>query len=150
VGFISVRESAHLKAVVIAMTVAERDIAASIRKETRAIAAPVWRDELNARPATVQQTRMLVDTARVKASSNTITLTAATQKRRVLSGGASPAGQGKAYEFGSTRGHGRQLPAPRRGGYVVYPALAHVAPRIISMWAQTVMRGVGDSLDGKR
>lgn len=151
-GFISVRESAHLKAVVIAMQVADRDIAANVRKETRTVAAPAWREELRARPASEAQSRMLVDTARVAVSSNTVTLTSATSKRKALSGGATPAGQGKAFEFGSSGPHAArgQLPHNRRGGYVVYPSLAKVAPRIISLWAQTVMRTVGDSLEGKK
>jgi hypothetical protein len=129
------------------MQSADREIQSAIRQSTRAIAAPVWREELNARPASEQQSRMLVQTARVQASSNTITLTSAGSKRKALSGGATPFRLGKAYEFGSKRGRG--MPGTKRGGYVVYPALADVAPRVISMWAQTVMRTVHDALEGK-
>jgi hypothetical protein len=147
VGFISVRESAHLKATVIAMQSADREIQSAIRTETRTVGASVWRDELAQRPAIEQQTRMLVNTARVSSSNNGITLTAATQKRPVLSGGGSPIRLGKAYEFGSRKGRG--IPPTRRGGYVIYPALADVAPRLISLWAQTVMRIAHDALEGK-
>jgi len=148
VGFISVRESAHLKATVIAMQSADREIQSRIRKVTREAAVPIWREELKARPASEQQSRMLVATARVAVSSNTVTLTSAGSKRKALSGGATPIRLGKAYEFGSKKGRG--MPAPRRGGYVVYPALADVAPRIISLWTQTVMKIAHDALEGKR
>jgi hypothetical protein len=130
------------------MQSADREIQSSIRKETRTLAAPIWRQELAARPASEQQSRMLVNTARVAASNNGVTLTAATQKRPVLSGGGSPIRLGKAYEFGSKKGRG--MPTTRRGGYVVYPALAKVAPRLISLWVQTVMRHAHDALEGKR
>ncbi len=141
------RESAHLKATVLAMQVAPREIQSSIRKQTRTVGASVWRQELERRPAIEQQTRMLVNTARVTASNNGITLTAATQKRPVLSGGGSPIRLGKAYEFGSKKGRG--IPTTRRGGYVVYPALAEVAPRLISLWVQTVIKLTHDALEGK-
>lgn len=147
-GFISVRESATLKATVLAMQVVPREVQSGIRKETRTVAASAWRQELEQRPAIEQQTRMLVATARVSATNNGVTLTAATQKRPVLSGGGSPIRLGKAYEFGSKKGRG--IPPSRRGGYVVYPALAEVAPRLISLWTQTVMRHAHDALEGRR
>jgi hypothetical protein len=146
-GFISVRESATLKATVLAMQVVDKQIQSSIRKETRSVGASAWREELERRPAIEQQSRMLVRTARVSATNNGLTLTAATQKRAVLSGGGSPIRLGKAYEFGSRKGRG--IPPTRRGGYIVYPALAEVAPRLISLWTQTVMRHAHDALEGK-
>jgi hypothetical protein len=154
VGFISVRESAHLKATVIAMQSADREIQSAILKETRTTAPPIWTQELahHSVSASVAQGRMLVDTARVRASANGVTLTAATQKRPVLSGGATPIKHGRAFEFGAKSAHARrgQLPRFRKRGYVVYPSLGDAAPRIISLWVQTVMRHAHDALEGKR
>jgi len=148
VGLISVRESAHLKATIIALQAVPKDVNLAIRTETRTVGRAAWRDELLKQSATVQQSRMLVETARVAVSGQSVTLTSASSRRKVLSGGATPAGAGKAFEFGSKYGHG--IPPVRRGGYVVYPALADVAPRIISSWVQTTMRLAYDAMEGKR
>ena len=147
-AFVSVRESAHLKATVVLLKSVPREVNVAIRAETRSAGLPIWQDELRARTASVQQTRILVDTARITASGQSISLTSAGSRRKALSGGATPIGTGKAWEFGSNYGHG--LPAPRRGGYVIYQALAEVAPRIISLWVQTTMRIVHEAFEGKR
>lgn len=149
-AFVSVRQSAHLRATVLALRAAPREIRADVRKQTRLVAVPAWRAALEQQATTVQQSRMLVNTARITVSDQSVRVRSASSKRRVLSGGATPYQHGKAFEFGSNRGHGRQLPAARRGGYVFYPALAEMAPRIISLWVQTAVRVVYEALEGRR
>lgn len=153
-GFISIKESATLKVTILAMQAVDKSVQSSVRRETRTVAAPIWRQELGHQSVwgSVGQTRVLVNTARVAVSNNGVTLTAATQKRKVLSGGGTPLGLGKAMEFGSRSPHGQrgQLPRYKRGGHIVYPALADVAPRLISLWTQIVMKHAHDALEGKR
>lgn len=149
-AIVSVRQSAHLKATVLALKAAPKSIRADVRKQTRAVAGPEWMRALEAEATTVQESRMLVATARITVSDQSVKVTSAGSKRKALSGGATPIGQGKAFEFGSNKGHGRQLPPVRRGGYVFYPALAEMAPRIISLWVQTAVRVVHNALEGRR
>lgn len=151
-GFISVRESATLKVTLLAMQAVDKSVQSTIRKETRAVGASAWREELQRRPASEQQSRLLVKTSVVKASNNGLTLTSATQKRKALSGGGTPIGLGKTFEFGDNKGYSKVHGAPprRKSGYVVYPALAEVAPRLISLWVQITMKHVHDALEGKR
>jgi hypothetical protein len=150
VAFLSVRQSAHLKATVLAVKSAPTDIRRDVRQQTRKVAAPAWKDALQKRATTVQQTRMLANTARITVSDQSVRVRAASSKRKVLSGGATPFEHGRAFEFGSSRTRGRQLPRPKRSGYVFYPALAEMAPRIISLWVQTAVRVIHNSLEGKR
>lgn len=146
----SVRQSAHLRATVLALKSAPREIRADVRAQTRAVAAPEWRKALEQQAHTVQHTRMLVNTARIAVSDQSVRVRSAASKRKVLSGGAVPFLHARAFEFGSGKGHGRQLPRPNRRGYVFYPALAEMAPRIISLWVQTSVRVVHNALEGKR
>lgn len=37
----------------------------------------------------------------------------------------------------------------KENGYAVYPAASKMIPRFASLWVQTVMRTIGDALDGK-
>jgi hypothetical protein len=93
---------------------------------------------------------MLAQTARITVSDQSVRVRSASSKRKALSGGATPFEQGKGFEFGSNKTHGRQMPRPRRRGYVFYPALAEMAPRIIALWVQTSVRVVYNALEGKR
>jgi hypothetical protein len=150
VAFVSVKQSAHLRATVLAVKSAGREVRADVRKQTRSVAATQWKSAMAKQSRSVQQTRMLVDTARITVSDQSVRVRSAGSKRRALSGGATPVEQGKAFEFGSNKAHGRQLPKARRRGYVFYPALADMAPRILALWTQTAMRVVYKSLEGKR
>ncbi len=147
-AIVSVRQSAHLKATVLALKAAPASIRRDVRKQTRTVAGPEWMRALEAEATTVQESRMLVATARVQVSDQSVKVTSAGSKRKALSGGATPIGQGKAFEFGSRYGHG--IKPVRRGGYVFYPALAEMAPRIIALWVQTSVRVVHNALEGRR
>lgn len=149
-AFVSVRQSAQLKATVLALQAAPREIRGDVRKQTRAVAAPEWKAAMERNATTVQQTRMLVATARITTTDMTVRVRSAGSRRKALSGGATPVQYGRAWEFGARRPHGRQLPRARPSGYVFYPALAEMAPRIISLWVQTAMRVVHNALEGKR
>jgi hypothetical protein len=146
----SVKDSAHLRATVLAVKAAPREVRQQVRAQTRAVAAPQWKQALASKARTEQHTRMLVNTARITVSDQSVRVRSAGAKRKVLSGGATPYRLGKAYEFGRRSRNATQLPRPNRRGYVFYPALADMAPRIISLWVQTAIRTVYDALEGKR
>ena len=149
VGKVSVLNSRELQATLFAIKAAPADIRKQLRGQTRKIIGHEWEQALRAEPATVQQSRLLVNTARVRVSDQSVQMRSASSSRKVLSGGAVPVRQGKAFEFGSSKGHGRQLPRPRRGGYIVYPAFAKIAPRALSLWVQTTVRSIAEALEGK-
>jgi len=148
-GFVSVLNSRELLATVYAIKAAPAAIRADLRQQTRAVIGKEWQRALHGQPASVQQTRMLVATARVKVSDQSVALQSANSKRKALSGGLTPFDAGKAFEFGAGRRQGRRFPPPRSSGYVVYPAFADVAPRALALWVQTTVRVIADGLDGK-
>lgn len=147
VGRVSVQNNSALLAVVFAMKAAPRTIAADVRKQTRAVIGPQWTKAVTARAKTEQQTRVIVNTSKVRVSDQNVTLTSLSSRRPVLSGGLRPVEDGKAFEFGSTK---KNLPPPRRSGYVIYPAFANIVPRALSLWVQTTFRVLHEALEGKR
>jgi hypothetical protein len=146
----SVKDSAHLRATVLAVKAAPREVRKQVRSQTRAVAAPQWKAALASHARTEAQSRMLVATARITVSDQSVRVRAAGSKRKVLSGGAIPYRLGKAYEFGRKSRKATQLPPKNRRGYVFYPALAEMSPRIIALWVQTAIRTVYDAIEGKR
>lgn len=134
----------------LAIKSAPREIRADVRKQTRDVAVPEWKAELARHATSVQQTRMLVTTARITAGDQSVRVRSASSKRQVLSGGAVPFLHGKAFEFGSSKGHGRQLPRPKAGGYVFYPALGEMVPRILTLWVNAAAQVIHNALEGKR
>lgn len=151
-GLVSVRDSAHLKAVVLALKAAPKEIRGDVRTQTRNVARSQWQRELTRESSMVQQTRLIADTARVTVSDQSIKVVASALKRKRLSGGGTPVQLGKAFEFGDNPGWSKVHGAPsrRRSGYVFYPALATMAPRIMALWIQTATRVVHNALEGKR
>lgn len=147
-AFVSVRDSAHLRATVLAVKAAPREIRTDIRRETRSIAAPQWKAALARKATTIGQTRTIVNTARITVSDQSVRVRAGGQKRKALSHGGTPYRLNKAFEFGSNNHF--QFPYHNRRGYVFYPALAQMAPHIISLWVQTAVRVIHRSLEGKR
>jgi hypothetical protein len=145
---VSALGNAELRATVLAVKALDKDIRKNIRTQTRSVAGREWTEALRSEAKTVQQSRMLVKTARVRVSDQNVMVTSASSKRRALSGGATPFQHGKAFEFGSHKGHGRQLPPVKRGGYVFYPAAAEMIPRLLSLWSQTTFRTVAEALEG--
>lgn len=148
VGRVSVQNNSALLAVVYAMKAAPKDITANVRRETRAVMAPLWTKSLNARASSEQQQRVIVKTSKVRVSDQNVTLTSLSSRRRVLSGGLVPAEDGKGFEFGSHKA--KQFPPVKKSGYVIYPAFAEVVPKALSLWVQTVLRGIHEALEGRR
>lgn len=47
-----------------------------------------------------------------------------------------------------TRRTARQLPIFQKRGYVIYPTVAEIAPRMVSLWAAIMRRILADAVDG--
>jgi hypothetical protein len=169
---ISIFSSKELQAVLLAMRSLDKDLAKQLRQQTKAVVGPEWTKAVRENAQTRLEQRVLADTARVAVSNQNITLKSAGVGRR-LSGGLLPKesayaiefgadrfapGQGRTYQSTSKRGnkytiHNRntvgQLRPRNKKGYVVYPAIAEVVPRIASLWVQTVMRGVHEAFESR-
>lgn len=169
VGQVSVKNSAMLRATIYAIKQAPADIRKDIRAQTRSLGVAIARDAMRGQSATPQQTAVIKSTVKVAASDQNVRVRSAGSKRKAMSGGATPYATGKAFEFGtnqnklrryrrSSRNGGahvvnrhtaRQMPERRRTGYVFYPAVAEMVPRILALWTQTAVRAIADALDGK-
>lgn len=156
---ISVFNSKELQGVLVAMKSFERDLAAQIRKATKAVIAPEWTKSVRENASTRTQQRVLADTSRVAVSDQNVMLKSASVGK-ALSGGLKPSDDYAAEEFGANRGEyttytatsskgkrytvkrrtKRQLPTRKKSGHVVFPAAAEIIPRIASLWTQTVVR----------
>ncbi len=152
---ISVFESPALQGVILTLKGSERAIAAEMRKRTRSMVEPEWRNELAQNSITRMENIALVNTARVTVSNQNVQLKAG-QLAKKLSGGGRVWEVSHLVEFGadpewerpatSVKGKGfrRRMGSrfrPRNmKGYVVYPAAADLIPRVAALWVQTVVR----------
>lgn len=165
---ISVFNSAELQATILAMKGMERELAKQVRRVTKAVVDPVWREAVAANASTRLESKALASTARVAVSDQNVTLKSAAIGRK-LSGGLLPSQSYHAVEFGGDRAAKRtyeatsskgkkfkvtrrtqaQLRPRNRKGYVVYPAVAEVIPRIASLWVQTTVRTFYELIEKK-
>lgn len=164
---LDVTASRELLATILTMRACDRTIAKMVRKETRAVAEPAWRQALAERADSRLSQRVLVNTAVVSVSNQNVRVKSA-MKGRPLSGGLNPKTDWHAIEFGadtgktttydSFRGHtrfpvtrhtARQLQPRRRSGYVFYPAANEMIPRLAALWVQTVVRTIATALGGE-
>jgi hypothetical protein len=170
VARLNVLNSRELLAVLLAVRGADKAIQAQVRKHTKSIALPEWRQALAEHATTRLQHRALVSTARVAVSNQNVRLSSATVGRP-LKGGLNPKTTYYAPEFGANRAkrttytatsrRGRQftvksrrttqqLPPRRRAGHVFGPAVSQIVPRIAALWVQTVVRTLAEAFEGKR
>lgn len=161
----SVYARRELRAAVAAMKLMRREVKNDVNRGTRQTMNPVWRAEVSSRASTTQQQKVLARGARIKAG-NPPRAVAGTS-RRPLPGGLVPAEDALVFEVGSKRRdrkvtftrrspkgtthqvtrRNRQLPAYRATGRVVFPAFQNVAPRMVSLWVQTIVRKTYDALE---
>lgn len=159
-GRISLLVSRDLQTLVQVARGLDREVAARLRKHTRAEAEPVFQEEVRGRVTTRLETRVISDTARVAVSDMNVTLKTATIGKvhgvpaSVLAPGTEFGGvaaktvtstskRGKSY----TRRMGRVFKQPRSGGYVFHPAVRDVIPRMASLWMQTARRTVAEEFE---
>ena len=160
-GRISVLISRDLGVLVQAIREVEPEMRKQIRRLTKPVAEQAWRDELRGNVTTRLEARTLLDTSRVATSDQNVMLRSATVGRvrgvpaSMLAAGAefgadpnklirTRSRKGTSY----TRRRGAQFKRPRSGGYVVYPAVRKVIPRVASLWFQTAYRAIAEKIEG--
>jgi hypothetical protein len=161
VGRISVLVSRDLQTVLSVARDLPREVAAQVRRFTRAEAEPIFRDEIRGRVETRLQARALLDTARVSVTDSNVTLRSATIGR--VSSGVPAGTVAGLAEFGNhpgtkitqrsrngtryTRRMGPISRVPRRAGYVFFPSVRGSIPRVASLWIQTAYRTVAEQFE---
>lgn len=162
---ISAFTSRQLQKTILGMKQLDKDTARELRKQTRQMIAPEWQKAVRENASTRLEHRVLAKTARVSVSSQNVTLKSASLSRK-LSGGLVPSRDFPGVEFGGTpkkttytatstkgrkfkvtRNTRAQLRPRRRSGYAVFPAAADVIPRLASLWIQTVMRTLHETIE---
>jgi hypothetical protein len=164
---LSVKDSPELRAAVLAMKAANRSLRSDINKATRRVLSPIWKQAVESRATYARDARVIAKGAKVKAGNPAVAQAATSTK--ALSGGLVPSRNWAWVEFGSertkvseytrkNRRNGgthtvrrhtqRGLPPRYRTGRIAYPAFAEVAPRIISLWVQLIIRKYKDAAEG--
>ena len=159
-GRISVLISRDLGVLTQAIRGAEPEMRQQIRKHTKPVAEQAWADELRGNVTTRLEARALLDTSRVAVTDQNVMLRSAAVGRvrsvpaSVIAPGAEfGADPNKAIRSRSrngtpyTRRRGAQFKLPRSKGYVVFPAVRKVIPRIASLWFQTAYRAIADKVE---
>jgi hypothetical protein len=162
---LSVLGSDALKAAVLGMKGARRDVKSDINKLTRTVMSPVWKSEIEGRARTRLDRRVIGAGVRVKAGNPPAGLAA--QSKRKLPGGMVPVEDWTGVEFGSDRGKvttytrqtrksgrvqvrrhtARQMPARSPKGRIAYAALRNIGPRMASLWVQTIVRVFSEAVE---
>ena len=160
---VDARGSRELRDIAIAMQQLDTPVRRVIRLYTKSEPIRPWLDAINRRVTTVLERRVISATSTITTSDQNIRVQSAAKGRR-LSQGLNPKTEYPAIEFGGNResvttyqrkGHtvrrhaSRQLRARNSNGYVFYPAAREMFPRLASLWAQTIVRLIGDLFDGK-
>lgn len=167
---VSVRNApAELRAAVLAMkradSVVRRDVSARMRESMN----PAWRAEVTERTPAGLAGRLLNVGVRITGG-NPPQLVAASSRRKVGNGGTlTPDTNWPGWEYGAsgddektyttrsragtaykvTRHTERQMPARRRNGRVLGPAVQAILPRVAAYWTQSVIRAFMDAAEGK-
>ena len=152
-----------MRAAVLAMKRADREVRRYVSARMRSVMNPVWRSEL-AQHLTgwTMEGQMILPGARI-ATGNPGQLVTASSKRKVGSGGGLvPDRNWAGYEYGASRDDvsevtrkgttykrhtKRHLPARRANGRVIGPTVRAVLPRIAAFWTQSVVRAFLDAAD---
>ena len=166
---VSARSSLVLRATIYALRGAPKEIQGNIRRYTKEAIVPEFQKAMAEHASTRLEAAALVATARATVSNQNIKLSAGSVGG-ALSGGLLPKRDAHAVEFGgdrnaratvrsrsrkgtpytSIRRTRAQLRPRRRSGYVFFPTMAEIIPRVLSLWVQTTVRTLNDALEGKR
>lgn len=165
---LDVFKSPELLATIYAVRSLDKTIQAQVRKFTKAVAEPEWKQALAQRADTRLEHAVIVATSVVSVSNQNVRIQAA-GKGRPLSGGLNPKTDYAGVEFGShakgktyqrnsknggrhsvTRVMGTQFKAFRKGGHVFWPAATEMVPRMAALWVQTTVRTIANALEGKQ
>lgn len=157
---LDVRQSPELTAFIQGLAVMPKEVNAQIRAHSKGVIVPEWKKGLAERaPARIFFDRLV----------NTGTAYVSDRNVRLVAGSDRAKGFPRETEFGAyredytsyvrrsrkggshkvTRRTQRQFWHYKKGGWVVYPTVSDMIPRIASLWVQTGLRTIGDLIDGK-
>ena len=165
---VSAYSSRELLTVLRGLRQLDRETKKHLRQGLKGMVQQAWQQTLAQHANTALETRMLVSTARVAISDQNVRLKSASLSRK-LSGGLSPSAHYGPVEVGADplpnateqvrsrkggtftrrRDPHRPFKRPNRQGYVVYPSIASVVPRVLAMYTQTFLRAIHEALEGK-
>lgn len=161
----------ELHAVVVSMKALPAKLRATVRTDTRTTMGPVWKQLVTGNARTTQERAVLAggtSGAGVRIAGTNPPVLVAASSRRARSGGLVPADDYSSVELGTRRPNlratwsrtspegtrhqvrgwpERQLQNYRKGGYVVFPAVREIAPRIVKFWTASIVRHVYDALE---
>ncbi len=160
---IRVGDHRELQAAVLALRVMDRSLRNDIARSTKAVFDPIWQGQVEAFATTKLDKMVIAKGARVKAGNPPTAIAASSEAR--MRGGLIPAEDWAPFEFGTndrnkvttyqshrgstsfkvTRHTARQLPGRNRRGRVAYRAFEEVAPRIVSLWVQMIVKKTYES-----
>lgn len=167
---ISVRDSRELKAAVLAVKSADKGLRTEINRGTVSTIGPVWKSTVEANATRPMDMRMVAVGARIKAGNPPVAMAANSRKAVGRTKRLRPADRWPGWEFGAVNREAysrysrkskngvqhqverrtmRHLPPWIRAGRVAYPALADVAPRVVSLWVQLIVKKYSDAAEGK-
>lgn len=154
----------ELRAAVLAMARADKEVRRDVMDRMRGTMAPEWRANVVQRlTGWTMEAQMLTPGIRI-AGGNPPQLVAAHSRRRV-GNGLIPDRHFAGYEWGASRDdtsdvtrNGKtfqrhtknHLPRRRANGRVLGPAVRAILPRIASFWAQSVIRAFMDAAEGRK
>ncbi len=149
--------SPELRAAIIALQRAQREIRLDINKTARKALKPEWLEALRGHVETRLEARALLPGARVAVGTRQITAHAGTS-RKPLSGGLVPNEHSHVIEWGAnnrtrtitnvsprgtryqqTRVQGRQFRPRTKRGYVASPAARLIITRAVGLWVNTIV-----------
>ncbi|MBU4213837.1 MAG: hypothetical protein KJ792_04180 [Actinobacteria bacterium] len=162
---LTVRGDDRLKAVSLALRQARRDVRNETNRQVRATMSPVWQNAVQSRARTDLDRKVIAQGARILAGNPPVLVAAGS--RRKLKGGLIPTDTWQPLEFGAdreevstydrrtkhggttsvTRHTARQMPSRTRKGRIAWSAAKELAPRLASLFAQTVVRTFADAVD---
>ena len=145
-GRVDITKSPEWVGAIAAMRVIDRTFASAIRKYVKAMAEPEWKKGLASRSNTKLERRVISGTTTVAVSSSNVRVRSGA-KGRPLSGGLSMERAAPAVEFGSNR-YKQFGPRRRKGPF--YRTTENMAPRLASLFVQTIMKTTSQALKGKQ
>lgn len=158
----------ELRAAVLAMRRADKAIRSDISKDLRSVMSPEWASALAQHHTGIPQEKILLAGARI-APGNPPVIVAANSRRK-MGRALIPSDMWQAWEYGAggkkpttydrqnrkaggthkvTRDTHAGLPAFRKNGRVIGPAVKRFLPRIASYWVQSVVRAFMDAAESR-
>jgi hypothetical protein len=168
----SARTVPVLRGAVLALKAADKTIKKQINDATRSEMNQPWREAVATHADGSRMDNTVFGKGARVAAGNPARLVASSSRRPLRKGGNGfvPDQMGRALEFadpdrnrkseyvrtykGGKRHEVKRrtltgYPAAKRGGRVVYPAVAEVMPRFVSLWVQIIVRNIHEALEGK-